>query len=79
MTSSDSSAPDADVETGPERFEPTRAPASSRWQIDLRRGEIRSVVWATGFRLDHSVVQLPVFGVQRWRRQRDHAQQQCLE
>ena len=23
--------------------------------------------------------QLPVFGVQRWRYQRDHAQQQCLQ
>src|SRR5688572_9059340 len=28
----------------PERFEPTRVPASSRLKIDLRRGEIRSIV-----------------------------------
>ena len=38
----------------PERFEPTRVPASSRLQLDLRSGEIRSIVWATGFRPDYS-------------------------
>ena len=44
----------------PERFEPTRVPASSRLQIDLRRGEIRSIVWATGFRPDYSWLHVPV-------------------
>jgi putative flavoprotein involved in K+ transport len=45
---------------GPERFEPTRVPASSRLQIDLRSGEIRSIVWATGFRPDYSWLHVPV-------------------
>jgi putative flavoprotein involved in K+ transport len=37
----------------PERFEPTRAPQSSRLALNLRGGEIRSIVWATGFRPDY--------------------------
>ena len=44
----------------PERFEPTRAPASSPLEVDLRRGAIRSVVWATGFRPDYSWLDVPV-------------------
>jgi putative flavoprotein involved in K+ transport len=44
----------------PERFEPTRVPESSRLQIDLRSGEIQSIVWATGFRPDYSWLHLPV-------------------
>jgi putative flavoprotein involved in K+ transport len=44
----------------PERFEPTRVPASPRWQVDLRRGEITSVVWATGFRPDYGWLDVPV-------------------
>ncbi len=44
----------------PERFEPTRVPPSSRLQIDLRSGEIRSIVWATGFRPDYSWLHVPV-------------------
>ena len=44
----------------PERFEPTRAPASSRLQMNLRSGEITSVVWATGFRPDFSYLKVPV-------------------
>jgi putative flavoprotein involved in K+ transport len=44
----------------PERFEPTRTPESSRLQIDLRNGEIRSIVWATGFRPDYSWLHVPV-------------------
>lgn len=43
-----------------ERFEPTRVPESSRLQIDLRSGEIRSIVWATGFRPDYSWLNVPV-------------------
>jgi putative flavoprotein involved in K+ transport len=52
-------AQDADV-TEPVRFEPTRAPASARLQMDLRNGEIRSVVWATGFRPDYRWLHVPV-------------------
>ena len=44
----------------PERFEPTRVPASSRLWLDLRTGEIQSVVWATGFRPDYSWLHVPV-------------------
>ena len=48
-----------DVDT-PERFEPTRVPSSSRLQLDLRAGEVRSIVWATGFRPDYRWLQVPV-------------------
>lgn len=44
----------------PQRFEPSRAPYSSRLHIDLRRQEIRSIVWATGFRPDYSWLHVPV-------------------
>jgi putative flavoprotein involved in K+ transport len=43
-----------------ERFESTRAPVSSRLGLDLRRGEIRSIVWATGFRPEYSWLDVPV-------------------
>jgi putative flavoprotein involved in K+ transport len=42
------------LEAGPpERFEPTRAPQSPRLSLNLRGGEIQSIVWATGFRPDY--------------------------
>jgi putative flavoprotein involved in K+ transport len=44
----------------PERFEPTRAPDSPPWKLDLRKGAIQSLVWATGFRPDYRWLQLPV-------------------
>jgi putative flavoprotein involved in K+ transport len=44
----------------PERFEPTAAPKSPRLQLDLRSGEIRSVVWATGFRPEYDWLDVPV-------------------
>jgi putative flavoprotein involved in K+ transport len=44
----------------PQRPEPTRAPASARLQLDLGSGEIRSVVWATGFQPDYSWLDVPV-------------------
>ncbi|MQA28447.1 MAG: pyridine nucleotide-disulfide oxidoreductase [Luteitalea sp.] len=50
---------DADVGP-PGRFEPTRLPASSRLDLDLRSGEIRSIIWATGFRPDYSWLDVPV-------------------
>ena len=43
-----------------ERLEPTRVPSSSRWQIDLRSGEFKTILWATGFRPDYSWLTLPV-------------------
>ncbi|MBV9446615.1 MAG: NAD(P)-binding domain-containing protein [Streptosporangiaceae bacterium] len=44
----------------PERFPPTRVPAATRLQLDLRSGEIRSIVWATGFRPDYRWLDVPV-------------------
>ena len=44
----------------PERFEPTRAPAVPRLSLDLRSGEIRSIVWATGFRPEYRWLDVPV-------------------
>ena len=50
-----------DAEVGySERFEPTRVPAASRLSLDLQSGEIRSIVWATGFRPDYSWLDVPV-------------------
>jgi putative flavoprotein involved in K+ transport len=50
-----------DAEAGPpERFAPTRVPESARLQLDLRSGEIRAVVWATGFRPDYGWLDVPV-------------------
>jgi putative flavoprotein involved in K+ transport len=50
-----------EAEVGPpERFEPTRVPPSSRLDLNLRNGEIRSIVWATGFRPDYSWLHIPV-------------------
>jgi putative flavoprotein involved in K+ transport len=44
----------------PERFAPTLVPKSSRLQLDLRSGEIRTIVWATGFRPDYRWLDVPV-------------------
>jgi putative flavoprotein involved in K+ transport len=50
-----------DAEFGsPERPAPTRAPESARLQLDLRSGEIRAIVWATGFRPDYGWLDVPV-------------------
>ena len=35
-------------------------PGSARLQLDLRSGEIRTVVWATGFRPDYDWLDVPV-------------------
>jgi putative flavoprotein involved in K+ transport len=43
----------------PERFEPSRAPASPPLHLDLASGRIRSIVWATGFRPDYSWLHVP--------------------
>jgi putative flavoprotein involved in K+ transport len=44
----------------PERAAPTRVPPSARLQLDLGSGEIRSIVWATGFRPDYRWLDVPV-------------------
>jgi putative flavoprotein involved in K+ transport len=48
---------DADA---PERLPPTRTPDSTPWKLDLRRGEIRTIVWATGYRPDYRWLDVPV-------------------
>ncbi|HEX9035187.1 MAG TPA: NAD(P)-binding domain-containing protein [Streptosporangiaceae bacterium] len=50
---------DAEVDP-PERFAPTRVPESTRLQLDLESGEIRAIVWATGFRPDYQWLDVPV-------------------
>jgi len=50
-----------DSEVGPsERFAPTRVPDSARLQLDLESGEIRTIIWATGFRPDYGWLDVPV-------------------
>ncbi len=50
-----------DAEVGPpERFPPTHVPLASRLQLDLGGGEIRAIVWATGFRPDYGWLEVPV-------------------
>ncbi len=50
-----------DAEFGPpERLPPTRVPQTARLQLDLGSGEIRSIVWATGFRPDYGWLDVPV-------------------
>ncbi len=44
----------------PERFAPTRVSESTRLQLDLGTGEIRTILWATGFRPDYSWLDVPV-------------------
>ena len=44
----------------PERFEPTCAPPRPSLSLDLRRGGVRAIVWATGFRPDYRWLDVPV-------------------
>jgi putative flavoprotein involved in K+ transport len=44
----------------PERFAPTRLPADPRLSIDLAGGELRTIIWATGFRPDYRWLHVPV-------------------
>ena len=44
----------------PHRFEPTRVEGSPPLIMNLGSGEIRSVVWATGFHPDYSWLDVPV-------------------
>jgi putative flavoprotein involved in K+ transport len=50
---------EADVEA-PKRFEPTRVPDSSPLHLNLDSGQIRSIIWATGYRPDYSWLHVPV-------------------
>jgi putative flavoprotein involved in K+ transport len=43
-----------------ERSAPTRVPSAPPLTLDLRGGEVRSIVWATGFRPDLSWLDVPV-------------------
>jgi putative flavoprotein involved in K+ transport len=47
----------------PERFAATRVPESTRLQLDLGSGEIRTIVWATGYRPDYRWLDVPVVNV----------------
>ncbi|TDI42160.1 MAG: pyridine nucleotide-disulfide oxidoreductase [Acidobacteria bacterium] len=42
------------------RFEPTEVEASPPLGLDLNSGEIRTIIWATGFRPDYSWLDVPV-------------------
>jgi putative flavoprotein involved in K+ transport len=50
----------ADEVEPPQRFEPTRVEAAPPLWLDLNRGEIRTIVWATGYRPDYSWLDVPV-------------------
>jgi putative flavoprotein involved in K+ transport len=51
----------SDTEVGPaERFAPTRAPPSTRLSLDLRSGQISTILWATGYRPDYRWLSVPV-------------------
>jgi putative flavoprotein involved in K+ transport len=50
---------DGDVDS-PHRFEPIHISISPTLAIDLHRGEIRTIIWACGYRPDYSWVSLPV-------------------
>jgi putative flavoprotein involved in K+ transport len=49
-----------DTVAPPHRFAPTSVPQSPRLGLDLSRGEIRTIVWATGFRPDYSWLDVDV-------------------
>jgi putative flavoprotein involved in K+ transport len=44
----------------PHRFAPTRVDPRAPLELDLTNGEITTVLWATGFRPDHSWLDIPV-------------------
>jgi putative flavoprotein involved in K+ transport len=45
----------------PERFAPTEVPSLPPLTLNLRNGEIRTIIWATGFRPDLSWLDVPAF------------------
>jgi putative flavoprotein involved in K+ transport len=50
---------DGEIEP-PHRFPPTRVEASPPLTLDLARSGIRTILWATGYRLDYSWLEVPV-------------------
>ena len=44
----------------PNRLEPTKVPSSPALGLDLSKGSIRTIIWATGFRPDYSWLEVPV-------------------
>ena len=53
---------DVDGEVDPaEHFEPTELEDDPPLGMDLTNGEIKTILWATGFRPDHSWLDVPVF------------------
>jgi len=42
------------------RFEPTTIDDAPRLDLDLSKGEVKTVIWATGFRPDYSWLKVPV-------------------
>jgi len=44
----------------PHRFAPTTVPEPPRLDLDLARGDIRTIIWATGFRPDYSWLDVDV-------------------
>ena len=50
-----------DDEVGPpQRFEPTEVEESPPLLLDLTRGQIKTIIWATGYRPDYSWLDVPV-------------------
>jgi putative flavoprotein involved in K+ transport len=50
-----------EAEVGPpEQFPPTAVPEATRLRLDLRSGEVGTIVWATGFRPDYGWLNAPV-------------------
>jgi putative flavoprotein involved in K+ transport len=45
----------------PHRFPPTRVEGAPPLGMDLQSGEIRTIIWATGYRPDYSWLDVPVF------------------
>jgi putative flavoprotein involved in K+ transport len=44
----------------PHRFEPTAVDSSPPLQLELRSGEIKTIIWASGFRPDYSWLDVDV-------------------
>jgi putative flavoprotein involved in K+ transport len=51
-----------DAAEPPHRLPPTRVENSPPLSLNLNTGEIRTIIWAAGYRPDYSWLQVPVFG-----------------
>ncbi|MEO1346748.1 MAG: NAD(P)-binding domain-containing protein [Pseudomonadota bacterium] len=63
-----------DADLLPDRPEPTATPRNPTLTQNLESGGLSSIVWATGFRPDHSYLDMPVFDR---RKQLNHASGVC--